>query len=60
MDPQRLDALPMIMWMEMFKSGILLKLSFIMPKFLLNTRHFAGPWGIVELNNSVAPEKLID
>lgn len=28
---------------------------FIMPNFLLSTRHFAGHWGIVELNNSVVP-----
>lgn len=28
---------------------------FIMPNFLLNTRHFVGHWGIEELNNSVSP-----
>ena len=53
LDPQRLDAFPMITWKERFKSRILLKLFFIMPKFLLNTRHLAGSWGIAELNNSV-------
>ena len=33
---------------------------FIMPNFLLGTRHFSGHRGIAELNDIMFPEKFMD
>ena len=63
--PQRLDGLPVILWIEMFKSRILSKLSFpllqasyYIPRILLGTRElqmflcYSSGVKVVELESS--------